>query len=77
VNYARGQTPWVAARLQEFWGMQESPRIAGGKVPLVVHLLAPNNRPVQTTTDLVGFWQRLYPEVRRQLSRRYPRHRWP
>jgi ATP-dependent helicase HrpB len=77
VNYARGQTPWVAARLQEFWGMQESPRIAGGKVPLVVHLLAPNNRPVQTTTDLAGFWQRLYPEVRRQLSRRYPRHRWP
>lgn len=77
VNYARGQSPWVAAKLQEFFGMEESPRIGGGEVPLVIHLLAPNNRPVQTTTDLAGFWQRLYPELRRQLSRRYPRHRWP
>jgi ATP-dependent helicase HrpB len=77
INYARGQSPWVSAKLQEFSGMEESPRIAGGEVPLVVHLLAPNNRPVQTTTDLEGFWQRLYPELRRQLSRRYPRHKWP
>ncbi len=77
VSYARGQTPWVAAKLQEFFGMRETPRIAGGKVPVVVHLLAPNNRPVQTTTDLAGFWERLYPAVRRELSRRYPRHRWP
>lgn len=77
ISYARGRTPWVAAKLQEFFGMQETPRIAGGQAPVVVHLLAPNNRPVQTTTDLAGFWQRLYPEVRRELSRRYPRHRWP
>jgi len=77
VRYARGRDPWVAARLQEFYGMTETPRIAGGKAPLVVHLLAPNNRPVQTTTDLAGFWQRLYPDLRRQLSRRYPRHPWP
>ncbi len=75
VNYARGQAPWVAAKLQEFFGMTESPR-AGGE-PIVLHLLAPNNRPVQTTTDLAGFWKRLYPEIRRELSRRYPRHRWP
>ncbi|HOL72642.1 MAG TPA: ATP-dependent helicase HrpB [Bryobacteraceae bacterium] len=77
VNYARGRTPWIAAKLQEFFGMQETPRIARGKAPVVVHLLAPNNRPVQTTTDLAGFWERLYPAVRRELSRRYPRHRWP
>jgi ATP-dependent helicase HrpB len=77
VSYARGQTPWVAAKLQEFFGMRETPRIAGGQAPVVVHLLAPNNRPVQTTTDLAGFWERLYPSVRRELSRRYPRHRWP
>jgi ATP-dependent helicase HrpB len=57
--------------------MMESPRVAGGKVPLVVHLLAPNQRPVQTTTDLAGFWERLYPQLRRELGRRYPRHAWP
>ena len=77
VRYARGQTPWIAAKLQEFFGLTETPRLAGGKVPVVVHLLATNNRPVQMTTDLAGFWQRLYPQVRRELSRRYPRHAWP
>ena len=64
-----GQAPWVASRLQDFFGMRETPRVANGKVPLVVHLLAPNQRPVQTTTDLAGFWERLYPQVRRELSR--------
>jgi len=77
VNYERGKPPWVASRLQDFFGMTESPRIAGGKVPLVIHLLAPNQRPVQTTTDLAGFWQRLYPQLRKELGRRYPRHAWP
>jgi len=57
--------------------MTETPRVARGAVPLVLHLLAPSDRPVQTTADLAGFWKRLYPEVRRELSRRYPRHRWP
>jgi ATP-dependent helicase HrpB len=77
VNYSRGKAPWVASRLQDFFGMTESPRIAKGKVPLVIHLLAPNQRPVQTTTDLAGSWQRLYPQLRRELGRRYPRHAWP
>jgi ATP-dependent helicase HrpB len=77
VRYERGKPPWVASRLQDFFGMMESPRVAGGKVPLVVHLLAPNQRPVQTTTDLAGFWERLYPQLRRELGRRYPRHAWP
>jgi ATP-dependent helicase HrpB len=77
VHYERNQAPWVASRLQDFFGMRETPRVARGKVPLVVHLLAPNQRPVQTTTDLSGFWERLYPQVRRELSRRYPRHKWP
>ena len=75
VEYAIGQTPWVSSRLQDFFGMKESPRVNG--VPLVVHLLAPNQRPVQVTVDLKGFWERLYPQVRRELSRRYPRHAWP
>jgi ATP-dependent helicase HrpB len=76
-RYARNQTPWVASRLQDFFGMRDTPRVARGTVPLVVHLLAPNQRPVQTTTDLAGFWERLYPQLRRELSRRYPRHPWP
>ena len=77
INYEAGKPPWIASRLQDFFGMRETPRIANGRVALVVHLLAPNRRPVQTTTDLAGFWQRLYPQVRRELSRRYPRHAWP
>ena len=77
VHYRADQAPWVASRMQDFFGMRETPRVAGGKVPVVVHLLAPNQRPVQTTTDLEGFWKRLYPEVRRELARRYPRHAWP
>jgi ATP-dependent helicase HrpB len=77
VHYERGKPPWVESRLQDFFGMTESPRVANGRVPLVIHLLAPNRRPVQTTTDLAGFWQRLYPQVRRELSRRYPKHAWP
>jgi ATP-dependent helicase HrpB len=77
VRYERGQSPSVASRLQDFFGMREGPRVAGGRVALVLQLLAPNQRPVQVTTDLAGFWERHYPGVRRELGRRYPRHAWP
>ena len=77
VHYEQGRPPWIASRLQDFFGMQDTPRIGPDKTPLVVHLLAPNHRAVQTTTDLAGFWERLYPQVRRELMRRYPRHQWP
>jgi ATP-dependent helicase HrpB len=77
VHYVDGQPPWIASRLQDFFGMRETPRVAKGREPVVVHLLAPNQRPVQMTTDLAGFWERLYPQVRRELSRRYPKHAWP
>ncbi|MBS1790573.1 MAG: ATP-dependent helicase HrpB [Acidobacteria bacterium] len=77
VNYEPDKVPWIASRLQDFFGMTESPKIAAGRVNLVLHLLAPNQRPVQVTTDLAGFWQRTYAQVRRELSRRYPRHQWP
>lgn len=77
IHYERDQAPWIASRLQDFIGLQEGPRIGEGRVPLVLHLLAPNQRPVQVTTDLAGFWERTYPQVRRELSRRYPRHTWP
>lgn len=77
VHYEEGKPPWIASRLQDFFGMRDTPRIGRDKTPVVVHLLAPNQRAVQTTTDLAGFWQRLYPQVRRELMRRYPRHAWP
>jgi ATP-dependent helicase HrpB len=77
VHYERGKPPWIASRLQDFFGMSETPRVGNGQVPVVVQLLAPNHRPVQTTTDLAGFWERLYPQVRKELSRRYPKHSWP
>ena len=77
VHYEHGKPPWIASRLQDFFGMRDTPRIGPDRTPVVVHLLAPNQRPVQTTKDLAGFWERLYPEVRRELMRRYPKHSWP
>jgi ATP-dependent helicase HrpB len=77
INYDAGKSPWVESRLQDFFGMAAGPSVAGGKVPLVLHLLAPNQRAVQVTTDLSGFWDRHYPAIRRELMRRYPRHSWP
>ncbi|MDT8069884.1 MAG: ATP-dependent helicase HrpB [Terriglobia bacterium] len=77
IHYEPGKPPWVASRLQDFFGMRETPRIGPNSTPLTVHLLAPNHRAVQTTTDLAGFFERLYPQVRRELMRRYPKHAWP
>ncbi|MGC8883163.1 MAG: ATP-dependent RNA helicase [Bryobacteraceae bacterium] len=77
VRYPEGAPPFVASRLQDFFGMSETPRVGPRQTPLVVQLLAPNQRPVQVTQDLGGFWQRLYPQVRRELMRRYPKHSWP
>ncbi len=77
IRYEPGKPPWAAVRIQELFGMKETPRVAAGRVPVTLELLAPNMRPVQTTTDLAGFWQRLYPSVRRELRRRYPKHAWP
>ncbi len=77
VEYAAGNPPWVASRLQDFFGMAAGPSIASGRVPLTLHLLAPNRRAVQVTRDLSGFWSKQYPALRRQLMRRYPKHDWP
>jgi len=77
VSYEEGKPPWVESRLQDFFGSSTGPAVVGGRVPLVLHLLAPNQRPVQVTTDLAGFWERHYPALRRELGRRYPRHAWP
>jgi ATP-dependent helicase HrpB len=77
IHYEAGKPPWVESRLQDFFGMAAGPAVAGGRVPVVLHLLAPNQRAVQVTTDLTGFWDRHYPAIRRELMRRYPRHSWP
>ncbi len=77
VEYVPGQTPSLSSRLQDFFGSVDTPRIVSGRVPLVLHLLAPNLRDVQVTTDLAGFWTKHYPGIRSELMRRYPRHSWP
>jgi ATP-dependent helicase HrpB len=77
VHYEHGRPPWISSRLQDFFGMMKTPAIGPRETPVVIHLLAPNHRAVQTTTDLAGFWERLYPQVRKELMRRYPRHSWP
>jgi ATP-dependent helicase HrpB len=77
VQYPAGQAPYIASRLQDFFGMAAGPTLARGRVPLTLHLLAPNQRAVQVTSDLAGFWERHYPALRRELGRRYPRHSWP
>jgi ATP-dependent helicase HrpB len=76
VDYA-GAAPAVSVRLQEMFGRTRHPTVGPDAVPLVVELLSPARRPVQTTTDLPGFWASSYAEVRRDLRGRYPRHPWP
>jgi len=77
INYEPAKPPWIESRLQDFFGMKDGPKLLGGRVPLTIHLLAPNQRAVQVTSDLAGFWERIYPGLRRELGRRYPRHAWP
>jgi ATP-dependent helicase HrpB len=77
IQYPVGQAPHAESRLQDFFGWTSAPTLAGGRVSVLLHLLAPNYRAVQVTTDLAGFWQRTYPTVKKELARKYPRHAWP
>jgi ATP-dependent helicase HrpB len=77
IFYPPDRPPWIEARIQELFGLRASPQIARGRCRLVVHLLAPNGRPVQVTDDLASFWSRTYAEVRKTLRGRYPKHAWP
>lgn len=72
-----GEPPVLAVRLQEVFGMTDTPRVNDGQIPIVLHLLSPGFKPVQVTTDLRSFWQHTYFEVRKELKRRYPKHAWP
>lgn len=77
VDYSDPAQPVLAARIQELFGLKETPRLARGRVPVLLHLLAPNGRPQQVTADLTSFWRNVYGEVRKELAARYPRHAWP
>lgn len=78
VDYRQGaEVPVVSARLQDCLGMTETPRLDGGRCPVLMELLSPGFKPVQLTRDLAGFWSTTYFEVRKELRRRYPKHRWP
>ncbi len=74
---ANGETPILSVRLQEVFGMADTPTINNGKIPLVLHLLSPGFKPVQVTSDLRSFWNNTYFEVKKELKRRYPKHAWP
>ena len=77
IDYQQGQAPVLAVKLQELFGLAETPRIAGGRVPLTLHLLSPGGKPLQITQDLRSFWQNTYPDVKKEMKGRYPRHPWP
>jgi ATP-dependent helicase HrpB len=77
IQYEPGRPPVLAARIQELFGLTETPRVAGGRVRVLLHLLAPNFRPQQVTDDLTSFWATGYPQVRKELRARYPKHSWP
>lgn len=78
IQYRRGaEAPVVSARLQDCFGMTETPKVDDGKRPVLMELLSPGFKPVQLTQDMAGFWKNTYFEIRKELRRRYPKHSWP
>jgi ATP-dependent helicase HrpB len=77
IDYSDPSAPVLAVRLQEVFGLEETPGIARGRVALTVHLLSPAMRPIQVTRDLAGFWRTSYFDVRKEMRGRYPKHQWP
>jgi len=77
LEYTPDEPPVLAVKLQELFGLIDTPRVGGGRIPVTLHLLSPAGRPIQVTQDLKGFWERTYPEVKKELKGRYPRHPWP
>jgi ATP-dependent helicase HrpB len=71
------RAPVLAVKLQELFGLADTPRIADGRIPLTLHLLSPGGKPLQVTQDLRSFWANTYAEVRKEMKGRYPRHPWP
>jgi ATP-dependent helicase HrpB len=75
VDYENG--PVLAVKLQEMFGQTTTPAVAGGRAPVLIHLLSPAGRPLAVTQDLPSFWRNAYPEVRKEMRGRYPKHPWP
>ena len=76
-DHGEPASPVLAVKLQELFGLAQTPRVAEGRIALTIHLLSPGGRPLQVTQDLAGFWERTYPEVKKEMKGRYPRHPWP
>jgi ATP-dependent helicase HrpB len=77
IEYTHGQPPVLPVKLQELFGLADTPRVADGRFAVTLHLLSPGGKPLQVTQDLRGFWERTYPEVKKEMKGRYPRHPWP
>jgi ATP-dependent helicase HrpB len=73
----RQNPPVLAVKLQEMFGCEVTPAVAGGRIPLLIHLLSPAGRPLQVTQDLAGFWRSSYTAVKKEMKGRYPKHPWP
>jgi ATP-dependent helicase HrpB len=76
IHYDEGKPPWAESRIQDFFGMKQGPTVAN-QTPVVLHLLSPRQQPLQVTGDLAGFWINHYPQIRKEMMRKYPRHKWP
>jgi ATP-dependent helicase HrpB len=76
VTYEEANPPFISLRIQELFGVTQTPKIAMGRVPLSIHILAPSMRPVQVTQDLANFWREHYPRIKSELQRKYPKHKW-
>jgi ATP-dependent helicase HrpB len=76
LSYTRGQAPVLSARIQDLYGVEESLKVCSGRVSVLIHVLAPNNRPIQITQELTTFWREAYPKLKLELQRKYPKHEW-
>ena len=76
-DYGEPASPVLAVKLQELFGLADTPRVAAGRVPVLLHLLSPGGKPLQVTSDLRNFWNSTYAEVKKEMKGRYPKHPWP
>ena len=76
VNYENGKSPFISLRIQELYDVNQTPKVALGRVPVTVHILTPGMKPIQVTQDLASFWREHYPKIKSELARKYPRHLW-
>ena len=76
VIYAANAAPTVAVRIQDLYGVEGALTVARGRIPVVIQVLAPNHRPIQVTSDLKTFWRESYPQIKKELQRKYPKHEW-